>query len=152
MKLMLKEIFETASSRRDFECELYEIDAHLPVGFALRSPLSLRGNVYNRAGVVTLDYSISALMTLTCDRCLLEFENVFEYDFSHILVTELNGDADEDEYVVCKNTVLELDELAISDLLLQLPSKILCREDCRGLCSKCGHNLNDGDCGCSESE
>ncbi len=152
MKLMLKELFETVSSEHRFECEISDVESRLPPGFSLNSPVSLSGHVYNRAGIVTLEYSLLAPMTLTCDRCLLEFENIFNYDFTHILVTELNGDADEDEYVICKDNVLELDELAISDLLLQLPTKILCREDCRGLCSKCGHNLNDGDCGCSESE
>ena len=50
--------------------------------------------------------------------------------------------------MVCEDNVLELDELVISDLLLQLPTKILCKEDCKGLCFKCGKDLNDGDCDC----
>ena len=41
-----------------------------------------------------------------------------------------------------------LDEVVVTDLLLALPTKHLCREDCRGLCPHCGKNLNEGECGC----
>ncbi|MBQ8120226.1 MAG: DUF177 domain-containing protein, partial [Ruminococcus sp.] len=41
-------------------------------------------------------------------------------------------------------------ELAVSDLLLQLPTKILCKDDCKGLCYTCGHNLYEGECGCNK--
>ena len=44
--------------------------------------------------------------------------------------------------------LIDLDELVMSDLLLTLPMKHLCREDCKGLCAQCGKNLNEGDCGC----
>ena len=43
---------------------------------------------------------------------------------------------------------LPLDELVEEELILNLPSKNLCRKDCRGLCPKCGKNLNEGLCGC----
>lgn len=69
-------------------------------------------------------------------------------DFSHILVRSTSIDSD--EYVVCPNDTLDVNELAIQDLLLTLPTKTLCREDCKGLCLKCGKNLNDEECICGE--
>jgi len=53
---------------------------------------------------------------------------------------------------VCENNILDMNDLAISDLLLQLPTKILCRDDCKGLCFVCGQDLNEGSCKCSEGQ
>ena len=64
-----------------------------------------------------------------------------------ILVSSLNNE-ENDEYLVLDNDQLPLDELAEEELVLNLPSKNLCRKDCRGLCPKCGRNLNEGLCGC----
>ena len=75
------------------------------------------------------------------------FSREYVYDFEHTLVRSVQSDRD--DYVVCENNTLDLDELAISDLLLQLPTKILCRDDCKGLCYVCGQDLNEGKCNCS---
>ena len=42
-------------------------------------------------------------------------------------------------------------ELVNADILLELPTSVVCGEDCKGLCPICGHNLNEGDCGCDRS-
>ena len=63
----------------------------------------------NRAGVVTLDVGVDFTLDLTCDRCLKEFKREFVYDFTHTLVRELHGD--NDDYVVCENNVLELEDV-----------------------------------------
>ena len=51
---------------------------------------------------------------------------------------------------VLPDLVLDLDALAEEDVVLNLPSKVLCKEDCKGLCPQCGKNLNDGPCDCKE--
>ena len=50
------------------------------------------------------------------------------------------------------NVKTRLDEILIPELLLDMEMTVLCREDCKGLCPKCGKNLNDGDCGCDRRE
>lgn len=152
MKLMLKELFDIVSSEREIDGFVTSDELILPEGYSLKEPVAIKGRVFNRAGIVTLEFRLKAPMTLVCDRCLYEFENVFEYDFSHILVTGLSNGDESEEYVLCKDNILDLDELAISDLLLQLPSKILCKEDCKGLCFVCGQNLNEATCECSKSQ
>ena len=47
---------------------------------------------------------------------------------------------------------LDVDKLLFGEALLNWPSRVLCREDCKGLCPVCGHNLNEGDCGCDRSQ
>ena len=56
---------------------------------------------------------------------------------------------DDDVIQIGPERTLDLDELLRSDILLELPYKYLCSEDCKGLCASCGKNLNEGPCGCN---
>ncbi len=71
-------------------------------------------------------------------------------EFSHILVLSLNRE-DNDELIVIPDGQLDLAELAGADILLELPTSMVCDEGCKGLCPECGANLNEGDCGCRPS-
>ena len=65
-------------------------------------------------------------------------------DFDHIVVSSSNGD--NDDYIVADGESIELNEAAVTDLLLQLPTKNLCKDDCKGLCMVCGCDLNESYC------
>ena len=65
--------------------------------------------------------------------------------FDHIVVPSVSND-DNDDYIVADGESIELNEIALTDILLSLPSKILCREDCKGLCMVCGCDLNESQC------
>ena len=152
MVLQLKRIFERIGDQMDISAvipleELREMGTSIDYA----SPISLSGRINNLAGMVSLDYSLRATVRHLCDRCLDEFDREYSLSFSHILVRDessLNGEDD----VYCEGLALDMNELAISDLLVNLPTKVLCREDCLGLCPDCGKNLNDGDCDCDYSE
>lgn len=114
--------------------------------FSFVDPVNVKGLVCNRAGVVMLDCTVGFVLDTVCDRCLIPFEKNFSFDCEHILVRESN--TDNDEYIITENDSLDLDELVIQDILLQLPSKMLCKEDCKGLCPVCGTDLNFNECNC----
>ncbi len=114
-------------------------------------PVPVRALAKNRAGVVTLDLSVDFSLELSCDRCLTSFERSFSLTPTHTLVRELNGE-DTGEYVICPDGFLDLDELVLNDVVLESPMVVFCREDCKGLCTKCGADLNQGDCSCSNEE
>ena len=63
----------------------------------------------------------------------------------------MREDAAEDVYEVNGDS-FELDEIIREQLILNMDMTVLCREDCKGLCPKCGRNLNEGDCGCDRTE
>ena len=148
MILQLKQLFDITGESKDvcYEIPLESLKQYNKYPFI--SPIAITGTLVNRAGVVCLNYSVKFTMKLNCDRCLSEFEREFSYTFDHVLVRSTNQD--NDEYIVCSECLLDFDELAISDLLLQLPSKILCKEDCKGLCFKCGNNNNISHCKCAD--
>lgn len=152
MILQLKRIFERIGDQMNISAEIpLEELREMGTSIDCASPISLSGRISNLAGMVSLDYSLQATVRHLCDRCLDEFDREYSLDFSHILVRDedsLNGDDD----VFCDGLALDMNELAISDLLVNLPTKVLCREDCMGLCPVCGKNLNDGNCDCDIAE
>lgn len=112
-------------------------------------PVRVIGTVQYVDGVVTLRAEVQYRFDGVCDRCAEPFQRMETLSISHVLVTSLNDESNED-FVLLKDFQLSLDELVIADLLLSLPMKSLCREDCRGLCPQCGRNLNEGLCGCRQ--
>ena len=105
---------------------------------------------YNRADVVHMNYSVKFTLNIVCDRCLKELRRDFSYEFEHIIVNSLNSENDDDEFIVAENYRVDIDEIALSDLLLELPTKLLCKDDCKGLCPVCGCDLNESECNCQK--
>ncbi len=116
-----------------------------------RQPVSVKGTVTAAGGVVLLRAIVGYRFDGQCDRCLDPFSREGTLPIEHVLVTSAE-DEDSDELVVLEDFQLDLDELVETDLWLELPSKSLCREDCRGLCPQCGKNLNEGLCGCGKKD
>lgn len=117
----------------------------------LSEPVHLGGKVVSRAEVVSVDAVITAKFTANCDRCGCAVTHEHQVPITRAIVTELHNE-DNDELIVSEDMKLDLEELALSELVLNLPMKHLCREDCKGICQKCGANLNDGECGCDTRE
>lgn len=144
MKINLKQLFSIVGESRDFAYEIGVDELSDIRGYSFASPVSVNGRLYNRAGVVYLEYSVELTLLVTCDRCLKEFERAYHYDFDHIVLPSANSD--NDDYIVAEGESIELNEAAVTDLLLQLPTKNLCKEDCKGLCMVCGCDLNESTC------
>lgn len=116
----------------------------------LKNGVSAKGSVYAKAGVVYLDCAVAFNFFGVCDRCAEDITKSFSFKLEKILVCEMASDADFDDYIVVENGVLDLDELIEEEITLFLPAKMLCSEDCKGLCMTCGKNLNLGNCGCKK--
>lgn len=112
----------------------------------------LEGLLENRAGVLMLTYTLQCVPALICDRCLSPVEAPVEEKFSHVIVTETASEQNDAEYLLAPDAMLDLAEVAMTDLRLSMPTKILCRPDCRGLCPVCGKNRNIEECGCDTGD
>ena len=147
MKMDLKQLFDIVGEKRVIDLSFDFTKEALYGQTPFQSPVWVTGQIENRAGVVRLVFRVKSVLSLRCDRCLEAFDRETEASFEHVLVQEANTDGD---YIVCEEGVLDLDELVRTDFLLELPTKVLCREDCKGLCPHCGKNLNFDSCQCKE--
>ena len=112
----------------------------------------MEGLLENRAGVLMLSYRLSCVPALECDRCLSPVKMRVEEEFSHVIVTETASEENDAEYLLAPDAMLDLAEVAMTELRLSMPTKILCRPDCKGLCPVCGQNRNLGECGCDSAD
>ncbi|WP_294652758.1 DUF177 domain-containing protein [uncultured Ruminococcus sp.] len=149
MILQLREIFQIEGMHLPVSYEITPEELSEVRGYTFAAPVAVSGEFYNRAGIVTLKYTVSCALDVVCDRCLTELKRDYSYDFSHTVVPSLQSEGDiYDTYLVAQHDSIDMNETAISDLLLMLPTKMLCREDCKGLCDICGCNLNERTCNC----
>ena len=91
---------------------------------------------------------------IPCSRCLEDVRTTIHLDIFRKLDMKLSEDdrikaLDENSYIA--DYTLDVDGLVYDELLTVWPMKVLCREDCKGICMKCGKNLNEGDCGCDRT-
>ena len=149
MILQLREIFQIEGMHLPVSYEITPEELSEVRGYTFAAPVAVSGEFYNRAWIVTLKYTVSCTLDVVCDRCLTELKRDYSYDFSHTVVPSLQSEGDiYDTYLVAQHDSIDMNETAISDLLLMLPTKMLCREDCKGLCDICGCNLNERTCNC----
>ena len=113
-------------------------------------PVRVEGQVRNRAGALELKARLEAALSLTCDRCAKPFQREKTVEYETLLAFELaNGESD-DIVELNQDGELELDELMREVFLLEMDTKNLCDQDCKGLCPGCGVNLNVESCRCKK--
>ncbi len=147
MVLNLKNVFlndgEKVSAQFEVELKPITLDGIYPFD----SDASVCALAENKLGFVSLTLNVSFVYSRPCDRCGKALKREIEFSFDHRLVAGLS-DSEDDDYIEVPDFELELDDLVVSDILLDLPGKYLCSEDCKGLCPDCGCNLNDTECSC----
>ena len=113
----------------------------------ITQPVDVEGVVRNNADALSLDLSASTVLDAQCDRCGKRFPLPKRTDF-HCLLAEALQDDDNDEFVLLKDGQVDVADLARTAFVLNMDTKTLCSETCKGLCPRCGANLNEGLCGC----
>ena len=114
-------------------------------------PVNAEGIVRNTAGVMMMTGAIRTCLHGICDRCAGEFTRDVEIPINVVLVTELADEDNEDEWVFpLEGDSADLEDIIRTVFVLNMDSKLLCKEDCKGLCHRCGRNLNDGPCSCQK--
>ncbi len=128
------------------------LSGHQGDDFRILEPVEVRGEIVNIGGCLEFSAECKARLRLVCDRCAEPYVTVIEFPVQERMkkadaFCDSDPDSDPDILTIEGNTV-DLDEIIYGWLYLSLPTKALCREDCKGLCPQCGRNLNQGMCSC----
>jgi len=118
-----------------------------------KKPFDLRLNNKDDQKIL-ISGSTEVEVLMPCDRCLKDvritfpimIERSLELRDGHVIT-----DPDEEEDLFFEDHHLDVNRLIYDEILVDWPAKVLCKEDCKGLCSVCGHDLNKGDCGCNRT-
>lgn len=151
MNLELKKVFLNEDERIDVQYGLDMSSVDFNGTKPFQTPIKVDVNIENHEGVVYLKSNVLFDFYVCCDRCAVDLLNNYNYSFIHILVMDCEGN-DNDDFIEIQDYQLDLDELIKQDILMELPSKFLCCDDCKGLCPICGKNLNQGSCDCASHQ
>ena len=145
MLLDLREIIEVPGREVPFRTELCTEGLEFDSVREYRARPVAEGRVFNAAGVLTLEGTLCTDMTCVCDRCGKEFSRRKQMEL-HAFITD--GETDDPEAFYLDGDSFDLTEALVTLFILDMESKLLCSEECKGLCPKCGADLNLGPCGC----
>ena len=131
----------------------FTLEADFP-GAAFQSPFSVSGKVRSMDGYMEMEAHADGKYKTFCDRCAIELERELSVAITKPVVRpgDLTEDADPDDYIVAEGKSIDVGREIEEELILSFPTKHLCREDCLGLCQRCGKDLNEGPCGCVTKE
>ncbi|MBR3780013.1 MAG: DUF177 domain-containing protein [Clostridia bacterium] len=149
MILDLEPIFNNEGMVKHFDYQLDLSEQELNGSKPFASPVRISGHAGNYTGIVELHATADFTLETACDRCAKPISLSLATKIFHTLVTSLNDETN-DELLLVNELRFNLDELISEDIFLDLPSKFLCGKDCKGICPKCGADLNEGSCSCEK--
>ncbi len=149
MTLDLKVLFSAKEKELPFSFDLDMSDVDFSGENPFKKPVLVEGKIESVADTVCLSAKCTATYSAACHRCGEDCEKAYIVNLSYVLVTELAGE-EQDHIITVPEMEIDLGELCREEVILGVPTKHLCSPDCKGLCEKCGKNLNEGDCSCQK--
>lgn len=162
MKVNIEDIDENGL-RLDIIEDISEFyDIFSGTGIISMSPVNARFDIEKSGSDIFIKGSLDADAKMRCSRCLVEFDGHIHSDIDLVFLKDVQKEATEGhEKELSKEDLdinyyadeeLDLAEILREQIALDLPAKPLCRPDCKGLCPRCGTDLNKGKCGCFEEK
>jgi len=149
MWLDLSKIIEMPGARTSFRVTLDPEHLSDPAVLRFAYPPEAGGEVVNTAGLLNLRGEIKTEMTCVCDRCGTAFDRKKVLSLDVPLAADVEDEVSPEIFEI-EGDGIELDEVLETCFILDMDTKCLCREDCKGLCPTCGKNLNEGPCSCTK--
>ncbi len=151
MLLGLSKIIDSPGASVSFSTSVDLSDLRYGDHYPVTEPVLAEGQVRNTAGVLVMTGFVRTTIHGICDRCASEFDKEVDIPIDVVLVTELANEENEDEWVFpLEGDSADLEDIVRTVFVLNIGSKLLCSEDCKGLCCRCGKDLNNGPCSCQK--
>lgn len=151
MRLGLSDIIHSPGASVSFSDSVDLSDLQYGTSYPVSEPVMVSGTVRNTADVLMMKGRITTRIHGVCDCCAADFTQDVDIPVDVVLVEELANEDSEDEWVFpLEADSADLDDIVRTVFVLNMDSKLLCKPDCKGICCRCGKNLNDGPCGCQK--
>ncbi len=153
MKLDLWSFLEGSKNILEFQGKLECTDLGLSNrDVKIIEPIEYKGEIFKTDGDKVINFNIKYTYEEKCNRCLSLANNKIESSlFGKLLEGKRDSENEEDGYeeiLYYENGILKLDEYILEQVIVSLPIKTLCDDNCKGLCPKCGADLNKEKCDC----
>jgi uncharacterized protein len=155
------ELENLEGGKGDF-AHVYNPDELNPVDERVRltAPATVNGKIRLAGNEVFVNGHVDTRTQVECDRCLKMIELPVNADFELEYITGTEYESSEVAELteaemsvsVFDGHALDVDEIVKEQILLAVPTRMLCREDCKGICPECGTDRNTGECNCETKE
>lgn len=153
MKINIKEVISGLKSSINFEISDQITDTHTfgdEVTFI--TPITLKAEVTKIDHKLFISGSIEGIAEFSCDRCLKRFQKEIKEKVYGQLIMNEDEEEEMDESYLIEEDMIDASEIIHDVLVTSFPMKILCDENCKGLCSVCGKDLSVDECNCNIEE
>ena len=130
----------------DIEVESTEFMGEM---FTFSKPMHVKGTITNNTKSLEFTGKVTGEMQVLCARCRKALTVPVDFDISEVIMQD-NGEEIDDDVLVISGEEIDIYDVILNSFLMNVEGKYLCNEDCKGLCSKCGADLNLGECGCDQ--
>ncbi len=133
---------ETDMTQVDIGGETYQITDKTPISFTFTNIGKNKAMIEGKGELA---------FSMNCDRCLKPVEKKMLLSFSRDIYSpdsEEDLSDEEDDRSFMEGYQLNVEDLLNNEIMINWPMKVLCKPDCKGICPKCGKDLNTGDCEC----
>lgn len=153
MILDLSDIIKDYDGIMPVECEIDLSDVDfMGENFKFTAPLKVRGTIRNNSKSLELTAGVSGSMQVHCARCAKPFVTEVSFPVSEILIREDEEFSSDADVIVFSGHDVDLTDIIVNGFLMNVSGRYLCSEDCKGLCPKCGCDLNEGSCDCDAED
>ena len=119
--------------------------------FTFSKPMHVKGTITNNTKSLEFTGKVTGEMQVLCARCRKALTVPVDFDISEVIMQD-NGEEIDDDVLVISGEEIDIYDVILNSFLMNVDGKYLCSEDCKGLCSKCGADLNLGECGCENDD
>ncbi|WP_123054084.1 DUF177 domain-containing protein [Clostridium sp. JN-1] len=152
MKLCVSDLLEKEMFEKELHIEAVEKSLNDgSENIKLLEPIKLDGTLTKVRDIIELNGAIHTVLELTCSRCLEKFKYTVNIPVKERF-TNVEKSNKDDGIIFINGDTIDITEVLENNIILMLPIKRLCKEDCRGLCQYCGTNLNYSTCNCKNDD
>ena len=119
--------------------------------FTFEKPMHIKGTITNNTKSLEFTGKVEGEMQVLCARCRKPLTVPVDFDISEVIMQD-NGEEIDEDVLVISGEEIDIYDVILNSFLMNVDGKYLCSEDCKGLCSKCGADLNLGECGCENDD
>ncbi len=130
---------EVYLSDTDFLGELYHFNG----------PLKIAGYISNTGQCLIMRAECTGYVNTQCARCMKDIKIPVDFEIDESLAQDDGKESYDEDVILFEDTDIYIDDIVADNFLMNIEGKYLCSEDCKGLCTQCGADLNDGGCGCN---
>lgn len=155
MKINLSDVLSEPHSPINTDVTLEMDEISVPFGtyqIITKEPVHVEV-IHHKEKEIQINGRTAVVISIPCDRCLEPVQETLSLEFQKNINLDLSEEDSEelDEANYIDGYYLDVDQLLYNEILIGWPMKVLCCEDCKGICNICGHNLNEGACNCEDT-